>query len=111
MYLKIEGQCKGDELSISPQYVGPIWDLDTPLERNTGEWWGLEDGDWTLFQRGEGLSCEAVLWEKKQVRISEGCLGKAHVSFRKFGGAVIVAIMDREGIMNWESLGTVSVTL
>lgn len=40
-----------------------------------------------------------------------GCLGKAHVSIRKFCGVMIVATVDREGIVSQEPPGMVSATL
>ena len=38
----------------------------------------------------------------------EGCLGKVHVSFRKFRGTTIVVTVDREGILSQAPLGMVS---
>lgn len=61
-----------------------------------------------LLRRGEGLSCEAVLWEKKQIRIDKVCLSKAHVGFRKIHVAMILATVHRVGTMNRAPLGVIS---
>lgn len=61
-----------------------------------------------LLRRGEGLSCEAVLWERKQIRIDRVCLSKAHVSFRKIHVAMTMAMVHRVGTISQAPLGTIS---
>lgn len=75
--LEIEAQSKGTELPVSPQHAGLTWDRDTPLERDVDGWRGLEDSDLTLLQRVEGLHREAVLWDREQTNVIQGCSGKA----------------------------------
>lgn len=73
---EIEAQSKGTELPVSRQHAGLIWDRVTPLERGIDGWWGLEDSDLTLLERAEGLHREAVLWEREQTKVIQGCSGK-----------------------------------